>query len=183
MKFLILPGSLRKESFNKKLGREVHRELERLQHDVIFTDLKDHPFPIFDEDVEREHFPESINLISGQILAADGVVICSPEYNGSISSPLKSVIDWTSRTKPNCWEAKPVLMLGASPGAFGAVRGLWHGRQPLEKLNAYVYPEMFELGKAHEAFEADGRFKDPKNLERMKKLAEKFIAYVDKFKN
>ena len=71
-----------------------------------------------------------------------------------------------------------MLLLGASPGALGAVRGLWHTRVPLEAIGAFVYPEMFGLPRAHQAFDEAGKFADAKNRSRLEELLGSFLKFA-----
>jgi len=70
---------------------------------------------------------------------------------------LKNLIDWTSRIRPQPFNGKQCFLLSASPSMAGGNRGLWSLRIPLEHLGARVYPDMFSLAQAHEAFGANGR--------------------------
>ena len=90
-------------------------------------------------------------------------MISSPEYNYSVPGTLKNLIDWTSRIRPQPFKGKNILVMSASPAMAGGSRGLWHLRVPLEGLGAFVYPEMFSLSIAYDAFDPQGNLKD-KNL-------------------
>jgi chromate reductase, NAD(P)H dehydrogenase (quinone) len=78
-----------------------------------------------------------------------------------MSGTLKNVIDWVSRYRPQPFKGKHCLLMSASPSMAGGNRGLWALRQPLEHLGANVYPDMFSLAQAHQAFSADDRIADP----------------------
>ena len=69
--------------------------------------------------------------------------------------------------------------MGATSGGLSAVRGLWHSRVPLEAMGAYVSPDMFGLGRAHEAFNADGAFVDSKNWTRLLENLSNFVAFAE----
>ena len=103
-------------------------------------------------------------------------MIATPEYNGGVPGTLKNAIDWASRTDPIPFEGKPVLLIGASPGGLGAVRGLAHCRIPLQTIGAYVYPQVFGLSRAHQAFDPSGAFADAQQLSRLQTL---LLAYTD----
>ena len=179
--FILFAGSLRTESFNKKLVLNVKNFLDTQKIESTTLDLKTINLPVLDQDIEKEIVEQKVNPVGKQIADSQGIIISTPEYNGSISSPLKNFIDWTSRIKPaQPWELKPVLLLGATPGALGAIRGLWHTRQPFTSLNSIVYPEVFGLPKAHEAFDEKGNLKDSKTLERLEALVKKFVGFAGK---
>jgi len=181
LKLLFIVGSLRKDSYNKKLAHVAASKLET-DHEVSFLPMEEFIMPLMNQDIEKQYTKEIDNL-NAKINAVDGVVVTSPEYNGSIASPLKNFIDWTSRTKTPAWNLKPVLLLAASPGALGGVRGLAVTRFTLETLGAHVYPEMFGLQKAHEAFDADNKMIDAKTKERVDGLTAKFLTFVAQMAN
>ena len=89
--------------------------------------------------------------------ANDAFVITSPEYNFSIPGALKNSIDWVSRFSPQPFNEKHGLLMSASPSMAGGNRGLWALRVPFEHLGARLYPDMFSLARAHEAFDPEGR--------------------------
>lgn len=179
MKLLLIPGSLRKDSYNKKLLRAVEAHLADKSVDTTTLDLQDFPMPMYDGDLESQSgISESIQALGTHLLNADALIVSTPEYNGSIPGVLKNMVDWVSRLKPMPWPGKHLLLMGASPGALGAVRGLWHTRVPFEVLGCHVYPEMFGLSKAHEAFTPEGRLADPKTLERVSSLVDRFLGHV-----
>lgn len=178
MKILTFAGSLRKDSLNKKVSKCVLSYVQAKKWgEIEFLDLQGLSIPIYDGDIElATGLPNGVQKLCAKIQEADALIISSPEYNGSISGVLKNVLDWVSRQKPEPpIKGKPVLLLGASPGALGAVRGLWHTRVPFEVLGCHVYPEMMGLPKAHEAFNEDGKIKDEKTRQRFEKLLKDFI--------
>lgn len=172
----LMSGSLRQDSLNKKLARQIESLIGAERCD--FLDLKEFPMPIYDGDVEKTQFPPAVHELSRRVMAARALIISTPEYNGSISSPLKTVADWLSRLTPVSLAGKHVLLTGASPGALGAVRGLWHTRIPFEVLGCHVFPEMFGLPKAHEAFTPEGQLKDDATRTRLQKLVTAFLEHV-----
>lgn len=180
MNILLLPASLRKDSLNSKLCRIVGRRLEQ-NHDykVSLADLKCLALPPYDGDVESaEGIPSGVNTLVDQIRGAEAIIVGSPEYNGSISGILKNTIDWISRVKPNPLKGKYVLLLSASPGAMGGIRGLWHSRVPFEALGSYVYPEMLAVGKASEIISADLQVSDEKVKMNIERLADEFVGHI-----
>lgn len=179
MKLLIFAGSLRTDSCNKKFAREAERLAGEAGAQTEFIDLKDYPMPPYDGDIEAgPGIPESTKQLAAKIAAADAVVLSTPEYNGSIPGILKNVVDWLSRVKPNPLGGKHLLLLAASPGALGGVRSLWHTRQPFEVLGTHVFPMMQGLPNAYEAFDAQGRLKEAKPLDNLRKLVGQFLEYT-----
>ncbi len=179
MRILTFATSLRKDSFNKKLiayASQILKASKGIETDVL--NFSEFELPIYNGDSEEQDgVPALAEAFSKRIELAQGVIISTPEYNGGISGVFKNAIDWVSRTEPVPLVQKPILLLGASPGALGAVRGLWHTRVPLEALGAYVYPEMFGLPQAHKAFDEQGKFTDEKNTKRLESLIQKFTTF------
>src|SRR3569832_1169763 len=94
-------------------------------------------------------------------MATDAFIISSPEYNASMNGHKKNMIDWVSRYRPQPFNEHQALLMSASPSMAGGNRGLWSLRIPLEHLGARVYPDMFSLAMAHQAFNADGTMTNP----------------------
>lgn len=115
-----ISGSLRKESFNRKLIREAGR-----LSGAAFTEA-DLNVPLYDGDVEEaEGIPASVQTLADQIAAADAVVISTPEYNQALSGVLKNALDWVSRTEGNPWKDKPVAIVSAAAGRAGGARATY----------------------------------------------------------
>ena len=103
MKVICFSGALRTGSVSKQLVQEAARLLSR-QHGVTtdYADLKEFPFPVYDTDIELSiGIPDTIQRLAERVHAANALVIASPEYNGGISSVLKTLVDWLSRVKPS----------------------------------------------------------------------------------
>lgn len=181
MKILLFAGSLRKDSFNKKLLSCVAQSLQP-QHQAEVLDLQTLNIPVYDGDIETEHgIPQGVLHMAKALSEANAVIISTPEYNGSISSPLKNILDWTSRVRPtHPWMKKPVLLLGASTGALSAMRGLSHSRTPILNLGAYLYPTVFGLGQADKAFDDHGQLVDKNTESRLQNLINEFVSYAQR---
>ena len=179
MKLLIFAGALRADSSNKKFAREALRIAKEINIDAEFIDLKDYPMPVYDGDIEETSgVPSTTTALGKKILAADALIISTPEYNGSIPGILKNIIDWLSREKPMSLAEKHLLLLAASPGALGGIRGLWHSRQPFEAVGVHVFPNMFGLPDAYNAFDQQGKLKDEKTAQRLKVTIENFVKHI-----
>jgi chromate reductase, NAD(P)H dehydrogenase (quinone) len=157
VKVLVFGASLSKTSLNDRLATLAAQVLARNDCIVDRAHMADFDCPSYDFDVEKEgRFPGGAQRLKERLLDADAFVIASPEYNASMPGVLKNVIDWTSRLRPQPWIRRQGLLMSASPSMGGGNRGLWALRVPLEHLGARVYPDMFSLAQAHEAFDAQG---------------------------
>ncbi|MGH3872222.1 MAG: NAD(P)H-dependent oxidoreductase [Pseudonocardiaceae bacterium] len=159
---LVFPASLRRDSLNGRLAALAARTIETHCGKVDSATMPDFDCPSYDGDVQNaEGFPPGAENLRRRLEQADAFVISAPEYNFSMPGALKNVIDWASRYRPQPFKGKHCLLMSASPSMAGGNRGLWALRQPLEHLGANVYPDMFSLAQAHQAFSADGRIADP----------------------
>lgn len=165
-KVLAFAGSLRKDSYNKKLALVASKAAEDAGAAVTYIDLADFPMPIFDEDLEAEQgMPEKAQAFKDLLIEHDGFIIACPEYNGSITAALKNAIDWASRSPPEeepllAFNGKVVSLMAASPGGLGGLRGLVHCRAIFGNLNCMVLPEQRAVGSAFKAFNEDGSLVD-----------------------
>ena len=119
MNVLVLVGSLRADSFNVQLATAA---ADLLPAGVTWQ-LSDHlpSLPFYSEDLDRAGAPESVQAFRAAVAAADALIIATPEYNGSVSAPLKNAIDWASRPREDASLAgKPVAVLAASAAPRGA---------------------------------------------------------------
>ncbi len=183
MKILLFAGSLRAASLNKKLVRFSDKILKnKPENDTTVLDLQSLNIPVYDGDIEATGIPAGVLELAKQVEQAEAIIISSPEYNGSISSPLKNTIDWLSRVKPMPLTTKPILMLGASPGALGAIRGIAHAKIPLENLGNYLYPQTMGFMHADQAFDEKEDLKDLVLVEKLQKLLNDFLIYSKKIK-
>lgn len=179
MKFLLVAASLRKESCNKKLIRLAAQLFSDSNIEIDLADYREFTASNYNADDEKEQgFPPEIQAFHARIKAASGLVIASPEYNFSTPGTLKNLIDWVSRLESTPWKNCPVLLLSASPSMVGGNRGLWATRIPLECCGAYVYPDMFSLASAYNAFDEQGQLKDPVVLKRLQTTVENFSTFV-----
>lgn len=183
MNYLLFSGSLRTQSLNRKLIDVAKTILSKNpENRPIIADLKQLNMPVYDGDIETEGMPEGVKKMGELILSAHAIVISSPEYNGSIAGSLKNAIDWISRLRPIPLEKKPVLLLGASPGAFGTIRALGSARAPLEALQCFVYPQTLALPRAHEAFSSAGELLDAGTQKKLADLLENFSTFSKKLR-
>ena len=102
----------------------------------------------------------------------------TPEYNHTVPGTVKNLVDWLSRVKPSAMKGVPALVLSASPGLAGGSRGAWALKVPLELNGMYVFPGIFSLARAHEAFAADGALSDAPQVARLDAVAKEFVAFA-----
>jgi len=175
MKVLAFAGALRAGSHNRKL-LGVAVEALRDQADVDRLDLREVPMPPYDGDIEaNEGLPEGARAFKLRIAAADALLIASPEYNWSIPGTLKNVIDWASRPPNNPFKGKVALLMGASPGAYGAVRSVLALRQVLTALGVLILPSTVQIARADQAFDEAGKLKDPKSTALVEKACAELV--------
>lgn len=184
VRFLAFSASLRANSFNTRLARLAARVVEAHGGTVDVATMADFDCPSYSQDVQaRDGFPPGADEFSRRLEATDAFVIASPEYNGSMPGLLKNVIDWVSRYRPQPFNGRHGLLVSASPSMMGGNRGLWSLRIPLEHLGARVYPDMFSLAQAHEAFDADGGIANQQLGDRFEKTLVGFMDLVEAAKH
>ncbi len=186
IKVFSFSGSARKDSLNKKLAAEAAKIAEVAGLEITRIGFKDYPLPIFNEDEDAETgLPDNAIKLKEIFKSHAGWILSSPEYNGSFTPLLKNTIDWLSREHKGesglkCFQNKTVLLLSASPGNLGALRAAGHVRMVLSQLGSLVLPQNFALSKAHEAFDADGKIKDPKTVAALTNSINGFVNLVKK---
>ena len=165
-KVLAFAGSTRTDSFNKKLVKIAAQGAKAAGAETTLIDLRDFPMPLFDEDLEaNDGTPDSVRRFKDVMLAHDGLLIASPEYNSSFTAVLKNAIDWASRPAEGeaplgCFAGKVAAIMSTSPGALGGLRGLVSLRSLLGNIKVIVLPDQMAVPKAYDAFNPDGSLKD-----------------------
>jgi chromate reductase len=180
MKILTFAASLRKDSFNKKLIKNVNSVLSKnAQIEIDTADFREFEMPMYDGDLEDKHgIPSGAMKLINKIQQAQAIIISTPEYNASIPGTLKNAIDWVSRAKPVPLKNKPLLLLATTQGTYAGIRGLWHCRQPFETLGTHVFSDMMGLPHAAQAFADDDMLKDPNTVERLNSIVAAFTKYA-----
>lgn len=177
---LAFAGSTRSDSFNKQLVNFAAAAAKEAGAEVTVVDLRDFDLPLFDEDLEATGTPAGAIRLKQLFLEHDALLIASPEYNSSISAVLKNAIDWVSRSAPGepmkaAFLGKVALLMAASPGGLGGLRGLNHLRSILHSISVMVLPGQYALGKAHEAFNEQGNLINDQAATAVKSLAEQLV--------
>jgi chromate reductase len=157
-RILGISGSLRRDSHNTSLLRAAAEAVGPGVELELYDGLKE--IPPYDEDDDVEPRPASVARLASEIAAADAVLFATPEYNASIPGQLKNAIDWISRpVATNVLRNKPVVVVGASTGAFGAVWAQAELRKVLAAVGARVLDLELPVPHAHTRFE-DGALTD-----------------------
>ncbi|WP_374087398.1 NADPH-dependent FMN reductase [Methylomicrobium lacus] len=165
-KILAFSGSARKNSFNQRLVKIAAQGAEQAGAEVTVINLADFPMPIFNQDDEAEHgIPEAARAFKQLLIAHDGFLIASPEYNSAFSPLLKNAIDWASRREGDeapllAYRGKVAAIMAASPGALGGLRGLVFLRLLLSNIGVTVLPEQQAIVQADKALHPDGYLND-----------------------
>jgi chromate reductase, NAD(P)H dehydrogenase (quinone) len=177
MKVLAISGSLRGDSYNTKLLRAA---AELLPHEVeleLWKGLK--AVPPYDEDDDVQAAPAGATALRAAIAGADAVLFATPEYNASIPGVLKNALDWVSRPlKSNPLRNKPVAVIGASTGAFGAVWSQAELRKVLATIGARVIEGDVAVGHAPTRFDEQGRLIDEQLREQLDEVVTALVREV-----
>ncbi len=184
VRVLVFGASLRSGSLNERLAALAATFVQ--EHGAIAdrAAMADFDCPSYNADVERETgVPAGAQRLRDRLVASDAFVIASPEYNASMPGYLKNAIDWVSRIRPQPFNGRQGMLLSASPSMAGGNRGLWSLRVPLEHLGARMYPDMFSLAQAHQAFDPAGRIAAPVLQERFERTIECFLDLVEAAKH
>jgi chromate reductase, NAD(P)H dehydrogenase (quinone) len=181
-KILAFAGSARQESLNKKLVQIAVQGAKTAGAEVTYLDFRDLPLPLYDEDLEAaEGFPANVLQLKELMKAHQGFLIACPEYNSSITPLLKNAIDWASRPQPGepslaCFKDKVAVLMSASPGALGGLRGLIHVRSILGNIGVLVLPDQKAIGNGFQAFDQNGNLKDAAQQSAILELGSKLTA-------
>ena len=171
MKVLGISGSLRRDSHNTALLRNAPLELD------LWDGLK--AIPPYDEDDDVEPAPPAVAQMRVAVAGADAILFATPEYNASIPGQLKNAVDWLSRPQStSVLRNKPVAVVGASTGAFGAVWAQAELRKVLATAGARVIDGDVAVGHAHQRFDANGVLIDDDLREQFDEVAQALVAAV-----
>jgi NAD(P)H-dependent FMN reductase len=175
-----LSGSLRRGSFNGALLRTA-RDVAPDDLRIEIASLRD--IPLFDGDLEAEKgVPAAVQALKNQIASAQGLLLVTPEYNGSIPGVFKNAIDWLSRPPADILRVfgdRPVAIMGATPGPGGTVLAQAAWLQVLRTLGTRPWcgPRMM-VSRADTVFDADGRLTDEALRTRVRPFLEGFSRFI-----
>ena len=163
----VLAGSTREGSWNRALAAVAARALEARGAEVTTLDLAAYDLPLYSAALEANAFPAHALRLKQVLSQQAGLLVVTPEYNGSIPPLLKNAIDWASRPTDgeamlalSAYRGKAAAVMGASLSPFGGMRAVTHLRQILSTVQMLVIPEQVQLPAAHLAFDEQGALKD-----------------------
>lgn len=190
VRLLAFAGSLRTDSYNRKLVRVLAAGATAAGAEVDVAELRELAIPLYDGDLEAAgNVPPGVRTLQEKLAAADGLLISTPEYNGSISGVLKNALDWMSRPQANgksgtdLFAGKPVGIVSASPGGLGGLRSLIDLRNMLGKLGMWVAPAQVAVGGAANAFDAQGGLIDEARRAQVHAVGAAVVKAALAFKN
>jgi chromate reductase len=181
VKVITICGSLRKGSYNAALARMAPKLAPPGMSISPSPPIGD--IPLYNFDIQDSSgFPGPVNDLAAAIKAADGLLICSPEYNWSIPGVLKNAIDWVSRTKDQPFAGKPVAFQSASGGLLGGSRMQYHLRQSLTSLDVHLFgrPEVIVTFAPQKFDEKTLELKDQPTIDMIKQQLAGFEVYIRK---
>ena len=175
MKVLGISGSLRSDSHNAKLLRVAAERIGDEAELEIWEGLK--AVPPYDQDDDVDPAPAAVAELRAAIAGADAVLFATPEYNSSVPGQLKNALDWVSRPlAASPLRNKPVAVVGASTGAFGAVWSQAELRKILGAIGARVVDAELAVNFCGERFDQDGRLADEDVAERLEEVVAALLA-------
>ena len=191
-RILVFAGSARKDALSKRVARAARIALLEAGAEATLIDLADYEAPLYNGDLEAaQGVPPVITQLLALFAAHDGLLIASPEYNGSMTPLVVNTLDWCSRVfaPPAAVSGlallanKPVAIVGSSPGALGGLRALFHLRDLLGNLGMIVIPQQLAVGKSNEAVTPEGKLVDERQHQAMLGVAQALVAVATKLKS
>jgi len=180
VRILGISGSLRAGSFNTALLRNA-QELALPGLELELATL--HGIPLYDGDLEqREGLPEAVVTLKARVMASDGLLLATPEYNNGIPGVFKNAIDWLTRPASDIgplFGGKPVAVLGASPGGFGTILAQDAWLPVLRTLGTRPWFEgRLMVSRAQSVFDAEGNLTDETTRQRLAQFIAGFAAFA-----
>jgi chromate reductase len=178
---IAVSGSLRRGSYNTATLRACQTLAPDGMSIEIFERDRLAAFPLYDDDVALAGLPEPVVDLRQRITAADGLLIANPEYNHSLSSVSKTMIDWVSRPPDQPFLGKPIAVVGASTGPMGGPWGQYAVRQCFISLEGLVMnrPEVF-IKSAKTKFDDAGKLTDTESTEALTVFLDAFAGWIRK---
>lgn len=181
LRVLALAGSLRRDSYNRRLLAAASEDAPPNMLITVYDDLAS--IPLFNEDLEaaEPEGPPSVRQLRAAVAAADGLLIATPEYNQSLPGVLKNVIDWLSRSTPEAVLVdKSVAVIGATVGSWGTRLAQSALRQVLLATECRVLPRpALYVRSAAQLFDEAGRLTDERTRAQLEKVLAAFATWME----
>jgi chromate reductase, NAD(P)H dehydrogenase (quinone) len=178
-KLLGISGSLRRGSHNSALLRAATR---LMPPEAILEVASIRGIPLYDYDIEVQGLPAAVTLLKDAIVAADGVLLVTPEYNNSIPGVFKNTIDWLSRPSSDIkrvFGGRPFALIGASPGGFGTILSQAAWLQVLRTLGTQSWSGgRLLVSRAASVFDESGALKDAVVEEQLRQFLAGYVSFV-----
>lgn len=179
-RILGISGSLRAKSFNTSLLRAAQ---SLSTEDIAIEAATLHGIPLYDGDVEeRDGIPASVVALKDQIVACDGLLLVTPEYNNSMPGVFKNAIDWLSRPPADAgriFGGRPVAVIGASPGGFGTILAQNAWLPVLRTLGTRHWAEgRLMVSRVNKVFDEEGELIDDSTRDQLRKFLHGFAGFV-----
>jgi chromate reductase len=178
-KILGISGSLRRGSYNSALLRAATRLMPA---DATLEIANLRGIPLYDGDVEAQGIPPSVSQLKEAVVAADGVLLVTPEYNNSIPGVFKNTIDWLSRPAADSrrvFGGRRFAVIGASPGGFGTIMSQAAWLPVLRTLGTQPwFGGRLMVSRAGNVFDESGTLKDPTVEELLRQFLAGFVSFV-----
>jgi NAD(P)H-dependent FMN reductase len=178
-KLLGISGSLRRGSHNSALLRAATR---LMPPEATLGVASIRGIPLYDYDVEVQGLPAAVTQLKDAVVAADGVLLVTPEYNNSIPGVFKNAIDWLSRPSSDIrrvFGGRPFAVIGASPGGFGTILSQTAWLPVLRTLGTQAWSgSRLMVSRAGSVFDESGALKDAAVEEQLKQFLAGYVGFV-----
>lgn len=183
-RIMVIAGSARRDSHARRLARACIAPLQASGAHIDAVELADYAAPLYHGDLEDEQgLPAVVIELQRKLAACDGLLVVSPEYNGSITPLLKNTLDWCSRPNPAdparsggaIYAGRAAALVGSSPGTLGGMRALFHVRDILGYLGMQVIPQQLAVAGADTALDAEGRFIDRARQDALQRVLDALV--------
>ncbi|URD49552.1 NADPH-dependent FMN reductase [Chroococcidiopsis sp. CCNUC1] len=177
VKIVGIGGSLRKDSYSQLALEIAARRVEALGAEVEILDLRQMQLPFCHGGDEYPGYPD-VERLQNTVQQADGLILATPEYHGSVSGVLKNALDLMSFDQLDSKVAGLISVLGGQPNS-NALNDL---RLIMRWVHAWVIPEQIAIGQAWKAFGADGKLLDEKLSQRFDQFAQSLVENTRKLR-
>ena len=175
----LLVGTNRPGSNARKVAAQIEEIYREMKTPLRILDLAELPPEIFHPGSYAEK-PASSRPFSDAVLQSSGLIVVTPEYNGSLPGVLKYFIDMLKFLES--FERRPVCFIGEAAGMWGALRPVEQLQAIFGYRNAYIFPERVFLPRINDLLDANGRIQDPEIVDRLRAQQRGFVEFVTKLK-